>query len=368
MKGLYIHIPFCLKKCLYCDFVSYVDCNDMHEKYVQSLCDEMKLYKGEQIDTIFIGGGTPTILSPELLQRLLFFIKKNFDIINDCEFTIEANPKTLTKEKMNILKSNGVNRLSVGVQSFFDNELKAIGRIHSARDAVATILLARECGFDNINIDIMSSLPYQTPETLKKSIQKAVALGASHISCYSLIIEDNTPIARLYDEGVYTYPSEEIDREMYYTAKQALEDSGFSRYEISNYAKNGAECKHNLKYWQAVPYIGVGVAAHSFDGAKRYFNTSALSEYISGKRLESETMLTENEKIEEFIITGLRTKYGIDKYEFENRFKADIAALYKKQLDLFIKSGHMAYNNGVYTLTNKGIDVSNSILCEFILD
>lgn len=367
MKGLYIHIPFCLKKCLYCDFVSYTNSDDMHDKYMQALFDEMSLYKGENVDTIFIGGGTPTILSPKLLDRLLSFIKENFNISDDCEFTIEANPKTLNREKLMILKNGGINRLSIGVQSFFDNELMAIGRIHSSRDAENTILLARECGFDNINIDIMSSLPYQTPDTLMQSINKAISLGAEHISCYSLIIEEETPIAKMYDDGIYEYPREETDREMYYSAKKVLADNGFVRYEISNYAKNGAECRHNLKYWKGDSYIGVGAAAHSFDGNRRRANTADLAQYISGNRVLEENVLTDKEKIEEFMITGLRTIYGINENEFFDKFKTDIKTLYKKQLELFIKSGHMEYNNGVYTLTDRGIDVSNSILCEFII-
>lgn len=367
MKGLYIHIPFCLKKCLYCDFVSYTDCQNLHEKYLSALFDEMKQYAGEKIDTIFIGGGTPTILSPKLLEKLLSFIKDNFIISDDCEFTTEANPKTLTKEKLTVLKSGGINRLSIGVQSFFDNELSAIGRIHSAQDAENTILLAKDCGFDNINIDIMSSLPYQTPDTLIRSVKKAVSLGAVHISCYSLIIEDGTPIAKMYDDGTYKYPSDETDREMYYSVKKMLEDNGFIRYEISNYAKNGAECKHNLKYWQSEDYIGAGAAAHSFLNGRRKSNTSDLKKYISGKYVSEETVLTDKEKTEEFMITGLRTIYGISENEFLNRFNTDIKNIYNKQLEMFIKSGHMVYNNGVYTLTDKGIDVSNSILCEFLL-
>lgn len=367
MNGIYIHIPFCIKKCLYCDFTSYTGCAHLHEKYINALGQEMSLYKGEKADTVFIGGGTPTILEPVLLNRLLSLVRDNFKLENNCEFTAEANPKTLDVEKLKILKDGGVNRLSIGVQSFFDNELKAIGRIHSAGEAERTISLARENGFDNINIDIMSSLPYQTKETLISSVKKAVSLGAEHISCYSLIIEDNTPIAEKYDSGIYKYPDENTDREMYYAVRDLLKKSDFERYEISNFAKKGRECRHNLKYWQGESYIGLGAAAHSFDGNTRRCNTDKLDEYLNGQFEKKTIKLTLNDKIEEYMITGLRTSYGINETVFLNKFGTEIKKVYKNVLDKFIKSGHMEYNNGVYKLTDSGIDISNTILCEFII-
>lgn len=366
MNGIYVHIPFCVRKCLYCDFVSYTGCESLYESYINALEKEMSNFAGEKADTVFIGGGTPTILEPVLSYRLLSLIRKNFDLSEDCEFTIEANPKTLDKEKLAVLKNGGVNRLSIGVQSFFDNELSAVGRIHTADEAEKTVLLAQKFGFENINIDIMSSLPYQTTETLKKSLEKAISLGASHISCYSLIVEENTPIQKKYDDGEYKYPDEQTDRQMYYTVNAVLKKHGFERYEISNFAKGSAVCRHNLKYWQGEPYIGLGVAAHSFDGNIRRSNTDSVFEYIAGNFEKERIQLTENDKIEEYMITGLRTSYGINKDCFLNKFGVELESVYKNVLNKFIKSGHIEYNNGAYRLTDAGIDVSNSILCEFI--
>lgn len=367
MKGLYVHIPFCLKKCDYCDFISFTNCEENHGKYVDSLIDEMKEYTGEEINSVFIGGGTPTILSPILLDRLLKNINENFKISDDCEFSIESNPATVTKEKLLVLRTHNVNRISVGVQSFNDDELKMIGRIHDSSSAYETINLIKENGFKNINIDIMSALPMQTIDKFMYSLKCAVECESTHISCYSLILEDNTPLEKRYSKGEFTIPDEELDREMYHNACDFLEKNGYIQYEISNFAKNGYKCRHNIKYWNCDEYIGVGIAAHSYIGNKRYYNTSNLSDYLNGKyHCDDVAILTQKDLLEEFMIMGLRMNKGISENEFKRRFGADIHEIYSSVLDKYIKMGFIIYQNGRYFLSKHGFDVSNSIMSEFM--
>ncbi len=365
MKGIYIHIPFCKQKCRYCDFVSYCGREDAIDGYIEALKREAAEYAGEKADTIFIGGGTPSVLSAAQIKKVTDMCFDIFDITPDYEFTIEANPGTLDDRKIEAMLCGGINRISLGVQSFNDGELRKIGRIHSAETAYNTICLAKKSGFSNINIDLMTALPNQTRESLAKTLETAVSLPVTHISAYSLIIEDGTPLAKEYDEGKLILPPEDEDREMYAYAVDYLGEKGFAQYEISNFAKKDHECRHNIKYWTCEPYIGLGAAAHSFTGDKRYYNTSDLDEYMRGSRREV-TCLTENDKISEFIITGLRMNIGISETEFKERFNMDFGELYGKTVDKFISLGLMQYSGGRYSLTRRGIDVSNSILCEFV--
>lgn len=366
MKGLYIHIPFCIKKCLYCDFVSVTDGEELFEKYIGSVLREAEEYRGEQIDTVFIGGGTPTVLPPELISRLLLDIGGVFNISPEAEITCEANPGTLNKEKISALKHGGVNRISLGVQSFNDSELRAIGRIHDAKTAYNTV---RELGrgFDNISIDVMTALPYQTRESIKRTLETAVSLPVTHISAYSLIIEDGTPLKKIYSERGAEFPDEEADREIYHFAVEFLKRHGFGRYEISNFAKRGYESRHNLKYWDCNEYIGLGAAAHSYIGNRRFSNTQSVSGYLSGKNKREETTLTPEDKISEFMMLGLRKSNGVSEAEFERRFGVRLAELFGKKLNRFISLGAMEYSNGRYFLTDSGIDVSNSVMCDFML-
>ena len=239
MKGLYIHIPFCIKKCDYCDFISFSGKEMCFEKYIQKLAEEMKEYNGEEINTVFIGGGTPTVLSASLITKLCTDIKRYFNLSDDTEWTIEANPGTLTDEKINSMLEGGINRISVGVQSFNDEELKVIGRIHNAQTAYNTIIKLDKAGFKNISIDLMESLPFQTEASFKNTLKTAMDLPLKHISVYSLIIEDNTPLKVKYDSGVFNLPDEDSDRDLYALTKKYLSGFGFNRYEISNYSKKG---------------------------------------------------------------------------------------------------------------------------------
>lgn len=367
MRGLYIHIPFCIRKCRYCDFVSYCGSLGETETYIDALIKEMHEFHGGEVDTIFIGGGTPTVLDNVHIEKLCKAVFDNFNVKSGCEFSVEANPGTIDFDKAHLLRSCGVNRISVGVQSFNDDELKCLGRIHSAKEAYDTVNDIHRAGFDNISIDIMTALPNQTKQKLINTVKTATELPIKHISAYSLILEDGTPLTRDYEKGLFEIPSEDEDREMYELTVRTLEKHGFKRYEISNFAMDGFECEHNKRYWECREYYGLGAAAHSYMNGKRIENTSNLNEYISGKYHSGETVLTKDDMIFEFVMMGMRMDKGINENEFERRFGIKAQTLYKKQLDKFINGGFIEKTDGNIRFTDKGRDVSNSILCEFIL-
>lgn len=366
MKGLYIHIPFCVKKCDYCDFVSFSGCDERFEGYIEAVIKEMAQYSGMQIDTVFIGGGTPSILPPYLLSKICNAVKDNFKLSENVEWTMEVNPGTVTDEKIRAMIMGGINRVSVGVQSFNNNELRAIGRIHDSQTACDTIYKLLDAGFNNISIDLMESLPYQTEESFKRSLKNALTLPINHISVYSLIIEDGTPIKKKYDSGEYNVPDEDCDRDLYAYTGRYLSENGFERYEISNYSKPGYESRHNLKYWNCDEYIGIGVAAHSYLDGVRSYNTENLSDYIAGITCVGEDILTADDKMGEFMMLGLRKTEGVDKLEFERRFSCQPQNVWGNTIDKFIKTGFIKDRNGYIALTEKGLDVSNSIMCEFL--
>lgn len=365
-RGLYIHIPFCVRKCRYCDFVSYCGREADYDAYIDALINEMKQYAGMDIDTVFIGGGTPTILSAMQLKRLCGAVFKMFRLSSDFEFTMEANPGAIDIEKARVLLDAGVNRLSLGVQSFNDSELKAIGRIHDAKTAYDTVLEMKCAGFSNISIDIMTALPGQSMDSLMNTLKTATELPITHISAYSLIIEDGTPLAADYERGLLSIPDEDEDREMYAAAKSFLESRGFYQYEISNYAKKGYESRHNIKYWECREYIGLGAAAHSYVDGVRYSNTATLKKYMNGNfRSGEREILSKNDRIFEFILMGMRMNRGISEEEFKRRFGIDIREMYGKLLKRFQDGGFIESDSGYIRFTDKGRDVSNSILCEF---
>ena len=365
MRGLYIHIPFCIRKCKYCDFTSFTGCEGKFKEYIEKICFEMQEYKGEEIDTVFIGGGTPSLLDSNELKKLICCINDTFVLQENAEFTMESNPKTLTYEKLLEIKSMGVNRLSIGVQSFNDEELKIIGRIHNSEDAEAAVLMAKKAGFSDINIDLMFSLPEQTLESFKKSLKKAIELNVSHISCYSLILEKGTPLFDEYEKGLLSLPSEDTDREIYQYTCEELRKNDFCQYEISNFSKKGYECKHNLKYWDCNEYIGVGVGAHSYYKGVRFFNTDSLDIYMGENKREYEE-LTIDDNIKEFVIMGFRKIKGISKKEFYKRFNIEFSDIYSEQLIKFKKLKLLEENGKYIYLTEDGISVSNSVLCEFV--
>ncbi len=363
MKGLYVHIPFCIKKCKYCDFVSFT-CGDK-SAYIEELCKELSKYNGEKIDTVFIGGGTPTILSEALLEKLILCIKTTFKLDKNTEWSIEANPKTVDERKLKLLAKHGINRISIGVQSFNDNELAAIGRAHNAKEAIETVELAKKY-FDNINIDLIFALPNQTFESFLNTLNTAISLNTSHISCYSLILEEGTPLYNEHLNSPLILPDEDTERNMYEEAFSLLNKSGYNRYEISNFAKENRECRHNLKYWQCDDYIGAGLAAHSLLDGARYENTADMSEYLKGNYIKEKTVLDDKDRIAEYIIMSFRLQKGILNKDFSKKFEKDFETNYKKQLDRFIKLGLIERTDTGFRLTNEGISLSNSVLCEFI--
>ncbi|MBQ3426828.1 MAG: radical SAM family heme chaperone HemW [Clostridia bacterium] len=366
MKGLYIHIPFCVKKCEYCDFVSFSGMDARHDAYIDMLIREMEAYRGENIDTVFIGGGTPTALSSKRLTRLLAAVRKIFPIARETEFTVEVNPGTATEDKISALLSGGVDRVSVGVQSFNDAELKAIGRIHDARTAYTTVIRLKAAGFNNISIDLMASLPYQTIESFNATLDTALSLPITHISVYSLIIEDGTPIQKKYQSGIYKMPDEDTDRQLYRLTGELLSSRGFNRYEISNYARAGFESRHNLKYWNCDEYIGVGLAAHSYINGVRYYNTSDMTDYLSGKYRAGEEILSDTDKRGEFMILGLRKIEGISEAVFGRRFGMDIESVYGDIILKYANLGVLEKADGFVRLTERGLDVANTVMSEFV--
>ncbi len=361
-KGLYIHIPFCMKKCKYCDFVSF-ECGDK-DAYIDALINELEGYRGTEVDTIFIGGGTPTTLNLKQTERIFSHISNTFNISKDAEWTVEANPSTFDSEKLKLMRALGANRLSVGVQSFSNAELKALGRIHTAEKAKDALVIAGEY-FNNINIDIISAVPNQTKKSFINTLDTAISLKPTHISCYSLILEEGTPLFKEYELGKLILPDEDEEREIYETACETLEKSGFMQYEISNFAKAGYECRHNLKYWHLENYIGAGLAAHSLIDGTRRENTCDLKGYISGEYLDIEEKLSAKDIKFEFIIMTLRLKVGLCEKEYKERFGTYFYSDYKEQIDRFINLGLMMRTEDGFSLTKRGISLSNSVLCEF---
>lgn len=367
MKGLYVHIPFCVRKCRYCDFVSFSDCGGKIDIYLEALSKEAEEYARAEIDTVFIGGGTPSVLSAVQLDRLFDIINTKFVLAPNCEFTTEVNPGTVNDDKITAMLHSGVNRVSIGVQSFDDKELTAIGRVHTSLDAADAVWRFHRAGFENISIDLMLSIPHQTLESLSKTLKTAASLPITHISAYSLILEENTPLYEDYKNGLFSPHDEDCDRDMFAAAKSYLENSGFSRYEISNFSKDGFRSRHNMKYWECKEYIGLGLAAHSYIDRKRFYNTASLDKYLNGTFDRDITPLTDADMISEFMIMGLRMTKGVSEREFFKRFGKNIEDIYAAQLKKFTDMSLIQHRNGRYFLTDRGMDVSNSVLCEFII-
>lgn len=370
--SLYIHIPFCKQKCLYCDFPSYAGKEVLMDDYIEALNKEI-LKKGKNyiINSIFIGGGTPSYLTNDNLKKLLSTLNK-LKLEDNLEFTVECNPGTLTEESLKIMKNNNVNRLSIGVQSTKNTLLKNIGRIHSYEEFKNNYLLARKIGFNNINVDLMFGLPNQKIEDWKESLEKIVKLEPEHISAYSLIIEEGTCFYNLYEENKLELPSEENEREMYLLTKEILNKHDYNQYEISNFAKEGKECFHNKVYWKCNEYLGLGVSASSFIDKKRIRNIDNIKTYID-KIDKNEDVVdeihinTKNDDIEEFVFMGLRIINGIDLNEFKCRFNQDIYDVYGDIIEKNIKKELLINDLGRLYLSSKGIEVSNYVMSDFIL-
>lgn len=389
---LYIHIPFCVKKCAYCDFLSGPASTGRIDEYVQALAAEVHSYKNMaekyEVSTIFLGGGTPSILSGEQTRFIMNVVNEVFTIRKEAEVTIEANPGTVTKEKLKEYKGAGINRISFGLQSANNDELRMLGRIHTFEQFLESYELARKEGFSNINVDLISAIPKQTPESWAMSLQRVIDLNPEHISAYSLIVEEGTPFALMYGEGgteEKELPSEEEERYMYQRTEEMLDKAGYCHYEISNYAKKGYECRHNIGYWERKEYLGLGLGASSFLKVKesdvspggtmdvRFNNTSIMEEYLAeGDKPDAIRrnieQLTIHEQMEEFIFLGLRKIEGISESDFCRQFGADIRECYGKNIEKVIERGLLQRDKGRLKLTEKGIDVSNYVFGEILFN
>lgn len=372
--SLYLHIPFCVKKCDYCDFLSAPASLEVQEQYLRAFCSEIRAkaeaFRGYLVKTVFIGGGTPSILKPEQLCDLLKCVRESFRILPQAEITMEMNPGTGGgKEAFEQYKKAGINRLSIGLQSTKDEELKVLGRIHNFSQFGTTYREAREAGFTNINIDIMSALPGQSVESYRETLETVCALRPEHFSAYSLIIEEGTPFFERYASETWTEENEERDRLMYALTGQLLEDCGYHRYEISNYALSGRECRHNLVYWTGGEYLGLGLGASSFIKNTRYKNTSDLNTYLERKGnalREDIQVLTISERMEEFMFLGLRLTEGVRKAEFFHLFGRTMDDVYGEVLRKNQNDGLLVSTPQRVFLTPRGVDLSNYVLAQFL--
>lgn len=369
--SLYIHIPFCVRKCLYCDFPSFSGMESIFDDYVRMLCREIDEtysdYRGMEVKSIFVGGGTPSVLPPALLGRISDKIFSRFDVDSKAEITIETNPGTLDAKKLGEMKSMYFNRLSMGLQAWQDRLLKKLGRIHTADEFETNFLQARDAGFKNINVDLMFALPAQSLDDWQETLEKVMKLRPEHISAYSLIIEEGTPFFDMFDRGELKEIDEVTDRKMYYLAKEMLSDKGYKQYEISNFAKEGFECYHNKVYWRTEEYQGFGLGAHSYAGGVRFHNTYDMKEYLRGEgfRLDKE-FLSLQEKQEEFMFMGLRMNEGVSETEFLRRFGESMDSVYGDEIKELISEELLVKKDGRLSLTDRGVDISNSVFEKFI--
>jgi oxygen-independent coproporphyrinogen-3 oxidase len=371
--GIYIHVPFCIKKCGYCDFYSVKWDEESENSYIRSAIDEIKGYRELEdyiVDTIFIGGGTPSVIMPQNIEKLIAAVKDTFTVAQNAEISMEANPNSLS-QNLKIYKETGINRLSIGIQSLKDDILKRIGRIHNFSEALQAIDLAQKQGFDNINADVMFNIPGQTLEDITDTIYQLISKDIRHISFYSLKLEEGTQMYSLEKNKVITMPVEDLEREMYYAGRTIMEEHGLMQYEISNFAVKGYECRHNLKYWNQVEYIGIGPSAHSFMGNTRYSNPSNLKEYTlsSGKegfKRNIQEVMDEDELMFEYIMLRLRLTEGLKFAEFKNKFNRDFEETYKAQIEKLLKDNLIYLDDEGIRLTHRGMDISNYVFASFM--
>lgn len=410
---LYIHIPFCARKCFYCDFLSFRALSKTHEAYIRQLLREIHALgpscKHYQVATIFVGGGTPSVLEPELICQVLDAVRADFDVAPDAEISIEVNPGTLLHNKLTLYRQAGFNRLSIGLQSADNEELRNLGRIHSFEEFLKSFQSARMAGFQNINVDLMSGIPGQTTDSWKNTLKKVTMLKPEHISSYSLIIEEGTPYwdrygkeeqngekerqernltlekedlgliaepAKLGKRSLPPLPDEDTENKMYHLTRQFLKEQGFARYEVSNYARPGFECRHNVGYWTGTEYLGLGLGSSSYMAGYRFCNERGLERYLKldfeegdwQERLHPQIQrLTRQEKMEEFMFLGLRMTKGISEIDFISAFGVKLESVYGKVISQLIANGLLKREGTRLALTEWGMDVSNFVLSEFLL-
>ena len=400
--GIYVHIPFCIQKCLYCDFISFPNKLELQEKYVKKLIEEIEhekeLFEKYRITTIYIGGGTPSAIESKYIRQILEKIKENINIyehraenangekyenntenkidetdeFEKIEVTIEVNPGTVTRQKLLEYKQAGVNRLSIGLQSTNNELLKEIGRIHTYEDFMHTYKLATEIGFSNINVDLMIGLPNQTIQDIKESLQKIIhnqPQKPQHISVYSLIVEPETPIEKLIEKGTLELPTDEEERKQYQYVKNMLELEGYKHYEISNFALSGKQSKHNTSCWKQKEYIGFGVAAHSYVERKRFSNTVNLCEYLEKdwKKIKIiHEVQTQEDQEKEYMLLGLRQLEGVKVSEFKAKFGKNPIFVFRKEIEKLVNDELLEVDLDVIRLTRKGLDLANLVWEEFV--
>ena len=373
--GLYIHIPFCRQKCLYCDFPSFAGKEGMMQAYVDALTAEIKSrgkgYSQKKVISVFFGGGTPTALPIPMLKQLMQAVYESWDIAEDAEITTEANPGTLDREMANALKKMGFNRLSMGVQAWQNRLLQDLGRIHTIEGFLENYHAVREAGFANVNVDLMFALPKQTMTDWQETVKNIIALQPEHISAYSLMIEEGTPFFDRYEKGLLEPASEKLDREMYHWAVDYLAEMGYEQYEISNFAKKGRQSRHNRIYWQAEEYLGMGLGSHSYMEGTRFHNTYDLQAYIKAKGdasllKEEVEVITETDALAEFMFLGLRLTEGVSFDRFRARFGRELYEIYGTQVRELVEAGLLAEDAKGIRLTRRGIDVSNVVFEKFL--
>ena len=384
--GLYIHIPFCKQKCQYCDFNSYAGKENLIETYMKWVEFELKgVGEGNRVDyennlddlivvkSIYIGGGTPSFIDSKYIEKIMEIVKECYIIDSNAEITIEVNPGTVSKKKLETYLNSGINRISIGLQSTHNEILSKLGRVHSYEEFLYTYNLARNVGFKNINVDLMLGLPNQSLNDLQESINEVINLEPEHISVYSLIIENGTPFCEKLEKQEIALPSDELERAMYWETKRKLEKAGYTHYEISNFAKPGFESKHNLSCWNQEEYIGIGSSAHSYTNNVRYSNIDSIEDYIrnyeNGNEIDNfvfHEKQNKESKMKEFMMLGLRKIQGIHIQDFKNKFGENPIYLYKKELEKLVNEELLEIDGDVIKLTNKGIDLANLVWEEFV--
>ena len=397
---IYVHIPFCAKKCAYCDFLSFPGNMRMRREYTDKLLEEIRIQSSfvreYQVDTIFLGGGTPSVLDVTDITAIMGTLKEHYDIAPDAEITIEVNPGTVKMEGLVAYREAGINRVSMGLQSADDTELRYLGRIHTYDEFLKSFQRVRMAGFTNVNVDLISAIPGQTPESWRNTLKKTAMLKPEHISAYSLIVEEGTPFYDRYGGHVEMesyemsqeerrrlmalpdLPDEDTEREMYYMTRNCLAEQGYERYEISNYARPGFECRHNVGYWTGTEYLGLGLGASSYLEGCRFHNTSDFQSYVSAHfddeaefcqalRQDME-QLSVKSKMEEFMFLGLRLTRGVSVEGFITRFGQSIRNVYGGVIDKLEREGLLEHKNGYYHLTERGLDLSNYAMSLFLLD
>ena len=364
--GLYVHIPFCVRKCLYCDFLSFPTCESEMQAYTEALCRELESYGRLPVRTIYVGGGTPSILPVSLLGKICDAIKESFDMLPGLEWTLECNPATFDLEKARCWKNFGINRISMGVQSLDDVLLKRIGRIHSAEQARDGFHILRKAGFENISIDLIMGLPEQTLSMWKRTLEEAISWNPEHMSCYSLILEEGTP---LYEEEDLPLPDEDTERVMYYETVRMLAEAGYQQYEISNFAKPGFESRHNCSYWERIPYLGTGLGAASLLGEKRWRNESLMERYLQLPPRETQALeesLSIEDQMRETFLLGLRMNEGVSEEAFRARYGIDPKVAFPTAISDHIHEGLLQETGERISLTERGLDLANQVFMEFI--